>query len=265
MRSLCIKPVLPSIRSTLRLSRFKPDEPLKMYAGRPVSLKPLTTLEVQILRYGSCWYKKPRILRTRTAVSNRCLSTLARRIRQWKTLSKKALKPAFKRELATHMITTFELSFRLACRSLNLSRTVYHYRTIPRGTNPLLSRCRQWPSDTHDTVFRNFSDSEATGTPVESQKDPPYLLSTETEFFRRKGKQRLPVRKPSPLATPEALNQSRSMMHWSAVVVFARSMSLMTLTVRRCRLKSIWICQLCTWSVCLTGSRQIAAILTCYA
>lgn len=27
-----------------------------------------------------------------------------------------------------------------------------------------------------------FSGSEAAGTPVESQKDPPYLLSAETEF-----------------------------------------------------------------------------------
>ena len=34
---------------------------------------------------------------------------------------KKALKPAFKRELVTHLITTFELSIRQACRSLNLS------------------------------------------------------------------------------------------------------------------------------------------------
>ncbi|MFS7632860.1 hypothetical protein ACJ8BK_23990 [Klebsiella pneumoniae] len=59
--------------------------------------------------------------------------------------------------------------------------------------------------------------------------------------FRRKGKQRLPVRNPSPLATPEALNQSWSVdfMHdaWSVGVIFARSMLLMTLTVRRCRLK----------------------------
>ena len=39
---------------------------------------------------------------------------------------------AFKRELITHLITTFGLSIRQACRSLNLSRTVsitvYHYR-----------------------------------------------------------------------------------------------------------------------------------------
>lgn len=52
--------------------------------------------------------------------------------------------------------------------------------------------------------------------------------------FRRKGKQRLPVRNPSPLVTPEALNQS-----WSVGVVFARSMLLMTVIVKRCRLKSI--------------------------
>lgn len=51
---------------------------------------------------------------------------------------------------------------------------------------------------------------------------------------RTKGKQRLPLRNPSPLATPESLKQS-----WSAAVVFARLMSLMTLTVRHCRLKSI--------------------------
>lgn len=44
---------------------------------------------------------------------------------------------------------------------------------------------------------------------MESQKDPSYLLSAEAEF-RRKGKQRLPVRNPSPLATPEAFNQSWS-------------------------------------------------------
>ncbi len=52
--------------------------------------------------------------------------------------------------------------------------------------------------------------------------------------FRRKGKQRLPVRNPSPLVTPEALNQS-----WFMGFVFARSMLLMTVIVKRCRLKSI--------------------------
>ena len=44
---------------------------------------------------------------------------------------------------------------------------------------------------------------------MESQKDPLYLLSAEAEF-RRKGKQRLPVRNPSPLGTSETLNQSGS-------------------------------------------------------
>ena len=43
-------------------------------------------------------------------------------------LSKKALKPPYKRELVTHLITTSGLSIRQTCRSLNQSRTVFHYR-----------------------------------------------------------------------------------------------------------------------------------------
>ena len=35
-------------------------------------------------------------------------------------LTIKTVKPAFKRELVTHLITTFGLSFRQVCRSLNL-------------------------------------------------------------------------------------------------------------------------------------------------
>ncbi|HIF3111565.1 TPA: hypothetical protein ACXZTU_003982 [Salmonella enterica] len=61
--------------------------------------------------------------------------------------------------------------------------------------------------------------------------------------FRRKGKQRLPVRNPPPLATPEVLNQNWSVDFMNDDLVcgrrFARSMLLMTLTARRCRLKSI--------------------------
>lgn len=44
--------------------------------------------------------------------------------RALKDVIEKALKPAFKRELVTHLITTFELSIRQACRSLNLSWSV---------------------------------------------------------------------------------------------------------------------------------------------
>lgn len=53
-------------------------------------------------------------------------------------LSKKALKPVFKRELVAHLITTFGLSIRQACRRLNLSRTVYHYRPDTTRDEPVI-------------------------------------------------------------------------------------------------------------------------------
>lgn len=97
--------------------------------------------------------QKIKNLRTRTGVSNRCLPILALRAGRRKILSKKALKPAFKRELVTHLITTSGLSIWHACRSRSLSVTV----RIPRVTNPLLSRSRQWQCYTLVTVFQNFS------------------------------------------------------------------------------------------------------------
>jgi len=57
--------------------------------------------------------------------------------------------------------------------------------------------------------------------------------------FRRRGKQRLPVRNPAPLATPEALNQNWSidlcMMLWSVADASEPSMWWMTLTAKRWR------------------------------
>ncbi|MDQ2230802.1 IS3 family transposase [Citrobacter portucalensis] len=108
-------------------------------------------------------------------------------------IEKKPLKPAFKRELVTHLITTFGLSIRQACRSLNLSRTVYHYRPDTTRDEPVIvalqAVAERYPWN-HKRIHRIYC-----------------LLKLN---FRRKGKQRLPVRNPSPLATPEALNQSWS-------------------------------------------------------
>ncbi|EJS93224.1 Low calcium response locus protein T [Pectobacterium wasabiae CFBP 3304] len=59
--------------------------------------------------------------------------------------------------------------------------------------------------------------------------------------FRRKGKQRLPVRNPAPLATPEAMNQSWSIdfMHdrWCAADASGPSTWWMILTGKRWRSK----------------------------
>ncbi len=57
----------------------------------------------------------------------RSVCRLSARTGRW-ALSKKALKPAFKRELVTHLSFCNEWYRQRACRSLNLKRTVYHYR-----------------------------------------------------------------------------------------------------------------------------------------
>ncbi len=80
-------------------------------------------------------------------------------------------------------------------------------------TNPLLSRCRQWQSDTHGTVFQNFFRVlRRQGYPWNHKRIHRIYCLLKLNF-RRKGKQRLPVRNPSPLATPEALNQSWSLVY----------------------------------------------------
>ncbi|EEU9969825.1 hypothetical protein EUB43_005198 [Escherichia coli] len=56
-----------------------------------------------------------------------------------KDVIEKALKQACKRELVTHLITTFGLSIRQACQSLNLSRTAYHYRPDTTRDEPVIN------------------------------------------------------------------------------------------------------------------------------
>lgn len=69
-----------------------------------------------------------------------------------KDVIEKSFKPAFKRELLTHLITSFRLSIRQASRSMNLSRTVYHYRPDTTRDEPAivaLQAVAEW--------FRHFS------------------------------------------------------------------------------------------------------------
>ncbi len=56
-----------------------------------------------------------------------------------KDVIEKALKQACKRQFVTHLITTFGLSIRQACQSLNLSRTAYHYRPDTTRDEPVIN------------------------------------------------------------------------------------------------------------------------------
>ncbi|HCT9736638.1 IS3 family transposase [Morganella morganii] len=124
-------------------------------------------------------------------------------------IEKKPLKPAFKRELVTHLITTFGLSIRQACRSLNLSRTVYHYRPDTTRDEPVivaLQAAERYPRYSFPKLFRILRRQGYSW----NHKRIHRIYCLLKLNFRRKGKQRLPVRNPSPLATPEALNQGWS-------------------------------------------------------
>ncbi|EHB3786540.1 IS3 family transposase [Salmonella enterica subsp. houtenae serovar 17:z29:-] len=125
-------------------------------------------------------------------------------------IEKKPLKPAFKRELVTHLITTFGLSIRQACRSLNLSRTVYHYRPDTTRDEPVIvalqAVAERYPRYGFPKLFQVL---RRQGYPWNHKRIHRIYCLLKLNF-RRKGKQRLPVRNPSPLATQEALNQSWS-------------------------------------------------------
>lgn len=107
--------------------------------------------------------------------------------------------------MVTHLITTFGISIREACPSLNLSRTVYHYRPDTTRYEPVIAAL----SDTQGMVLGIFSNTC-------DGRDTHEIAKGFTGFnicilnFRLKGKQRLQVRNLSPLATPEALSQNES-------------------------------------------------------
>ncbi len=105
---------------------------------------------------------------------------------------------------------TFGLSIRQACRSLNLSRTVYHYRPDTTRDEPVIvalqAVAERYPRYGSPKLFQVL---RRQGYPWNHKRIHRIYCLLKLNF-RRKGKQRLPVCNPSPLATPEALNQSWS-------------------------------------------------------
>ncbi len=124
-----------------------------------------------------------------------------------KDIIKKALKPAFKRELVTHLITTFGLCICQFCRSLNLSRTIYHYLPDTTRDEPVIATLQasaeRYPQYGFPKLFQILRRQGYSW----NHKRLHRIYCLLKLNFRHNGKQRLPVRIPSPLATPEALNQ----------------------------------------------------------
>lgn len=116
--------------------------------------------------------------------------------RALKDVIEKALKLAFKRELVTHLITTFGLSIRQACRSLNLSRTVYHYRPDTTPDEPVIvalqAVAERYPRYGFPKLFQVL---RRQGYPWNHKRIHRIYCLLKLNF-RRKGKQRLLVRNP---------------------------------------------------------------------
>lgn len=123
---------------------------------------------------------------------------------------KKALKPAIKRELVSYLTAQFAMSLRQACRTLSLSRTVYFYQPDTRRDEPVIQTLTELAERYPRYGFKKLFQLLRSQGNSRNHKRVHRIYCLLKLNFRRKGKQRLPVRNPAPLTTPEAMNQSWS-------------------------------------------------------
>lgn len=127
---------------------------------------------------------------------------------------KKALKPAIKPELVNYLTAQFTMSIRQACRTLSLSRTVcrtvYCYQPGTRRDEAVIQVLTGLAERYPRYGFKKLFQVLRRQGHVWNNKRVHRIYCLLKLNFRRNGKQRLTVRNPAPLATPEALNQSWS-------------------------------------------------------
>ncbi|MBV4365946.1 IS3 family transposase [Erwiniaceae bacterium CMYE1] len=124
---------------------------------------------------------------------------------------KKVLKLVIKRELVSYLAAQFTMSIRQACSTLSLSRTVFRYQPGMRRDEPAIRALTEQAERYPRYGFKKLFQVLRRQGHVWNHKRVHRIYRQLKLNFRRKFKQRLPVRNPAPLATPEALNQSWSM------------------------------------------------------
>ncbi|HAT3652543.1 TPA: IS3 family transposase [Raoultella ornithinolytica] len=125
-------------------------------------------------------------------------------------IEKKTLKPAIKRELVNRMAEHFAMSIHHACRTVSLSRTVYHYQPDTRRDESVINALTEVAERYPRYGFKKLFQVLRRRGNVWSHKRVHRIYCLLKLNFRRKGKQRLSARHSAPLATPEAINQSWS-------------------------------------------------------
>lgn len=114
------------------------------------------------------------------------------------------------------------MSILQACRTLSLSRTVYFYQPDTRRDEPVIlvlaELTERYPRYGFKKLFQLLRRQGNTW----NHKRVHRIYCLLKLNFRRKGKQRLPVRNPASLATPGALNQSWSIDFMHDALVYGR-------------------------------------------
>lgn len=102
------------------------------------------------------------------------------------------------------------MSTRQACRTLSLSRTVYFYQPDTRRDEPVIHALTELAERYPRYGFKKLFQLLRRQGNTWNHKRVYRIYCLLKLNFRRRGKQRLPVRNLAPLATPEALNQNWS-------------------------------------------------------
>ena len=120
------------------------------------------------------------------------------------------------------------MSVRQVCRTLSLSRTVYFYQPDTRRDEPVIQALTELAERYPRYGFKKLFQLLRRQGNRWNHKRVHRIYCLLKLNFRRKGKQRLPVCNPAPLATPEALNQSWSIdfMHDARCVADASGPSI---------------------------------------
>lgn len=119
---------------------------------------------------------------------------------------KKALKPAIKRELVGYLIAQFTMSIRQASRALSLSRTVYFYQPDTRHDDPVIQVLTELVEHYPRSGFQKLFQLLRRQGKAWNHKRVHRIYCLLKLNFRRKGKQRLPVRN-SALSAEDAYGQ----------------------------------------------------------